>query len=127
MSFARNHSRRCFSGDAPKQLPGKYSQWATMKRAGAMSDAIAAASVPMEAASVSISDCRHWLKSKCYVGKMTRIREEVGSRTAPRNLKRFLESINWDKERPRDRYRQIIARKRGHPEAIDRFKILPQG
>jgi SRSO17 transposase len=37
---------------------------------------------------------------------------------APRTLQRFLESINWNEEKVRDRCQQIIARDHAHDEAI---------
>lgn len=39
-------------------------------------------------------------------------------RTAPRTLQRFLESIQWDEEKLRDRCQQIVAKDHAHPEAI---------
>jgi len=40
------------------------------------------------------------------------------SKTAPRTLQRFLESIKWDEEQLRNRCQQIIVRDHAHPEAI---------
>ena len=37
---------------------------------------------------------------------------------APRTLQRFLESIQWNEEKLRDRCQQIIARDHAHPDAI---------
>lgn len=42
----------------------------------------------------------------------------LGFRTAPRTLQRFLESIQWDEEKLRDRCQQIVAKDHAHPEAI---------
>lgn len=42
----------------------------------------------------------------------------LGFRAAPRTLQRFLESIQWDEERLRDRCQQIVARDHAHAEAI---------
>lgn len=39
-------------------------------------------------------------------------------RTAPRSLQGFLESINWNKEKARDKRQQILAKDHAHPEAI---------
>ena len=39
-------------------------------------------------------------------------------KTAPRTLQRFLESIQWDEEKLRDRCQQIVAKDHAHPEAI---------
>lgn len=39
-------------------------------------------------------------------------------RTAPRTLQRFLESIQWDEHKLRNRCQQIIAREHAHCEAI---------
>lgn len=38
--------------------------------------------------------------------------------TAPRTLQRFLESIQWNEEKLRDRCQQIVAQDHAHPEAI---------
>ena len=38
--------------------------------------------------------------------------------TAPRTLQRFLESIQWDEQKLRDRCQQIVAKDYAHPEAI---------
>lgn len=38
--------------------------------------------------------------------------------TAPRTLQRFLESIQWDEHKLRDRCQQIVATEHAHPEAI---------
>jgi SRSO17 transposase len=38
--------------------------------------------------------------------------------TAPRTLQRFLESVQWDEERLRDRVQWIVARDHAHPHAI---------
>ena len=35
-------------------------------------------------------------------------------KTAPRTLQRFLESIKWDEEKPRDRCQQIVAKEHAH-------------
>ena len=35
--------------------------------------------------------------------------------TAPRTLQRFLESIQWDEQKLRDRCQQIVAKDHGHP------------
>jgi SRSO17 transposase len=40
------------------------------------------------------------------------------SGTAPRTLQRFLESVQWDEQKLRDRCQQIVAREHAHPEAI---------
>ncbi len=40
------------------------------------------------------------------------------SRTAPRTLQRFLESVKWDEEKLRDRCQEIVAQVHAHPEAI---------
>jgi SRSO17 transposase len=42
----------------------------------------------------------------------------LNSRTAPRTLQRFLESIKWDEEELRDRCQEIVAKDHAHPEAI---------
>lgn len=39
-------------------------------------------------------------------------------KTAPRTLQRFLESIQWDEEKLRDRCQQIVAKDHAHPDAI---------
>jgi len=39
-------------------------------------------------------------------------------KTAPRTLQRFLESIQWDEEKLRNRCQQIIVKDHPHPEAI---------
>ena len=39
-------------------------------------------------------------------------------KTAPRTLQRFLESIEWDEEKLRNRCQQIIVKDHTHPEAI---------
>ena len=39
-------------------------------------------------------------------------------KTAPRTLQRFLESIQWDEEKLRDRCQQIVAKDHAHCEAI---------
>jgi len=38
--------------------------------------------------------------------------------TAPRTLQRFLESIQWDEDKLRDRCQQMVATDHAHPEAI---------
>jgi SRSO17 transposase len=38
--------------------------------------------------------------------------------TPPRTLQRFLESVQWDEERLRDRVQWIVARDHSHPQAI---------
>jgi len=38
--------------------------------------------------------------------------------TAPRTLQRFLESVQWDEQRLRDRQQQFVAREHAHPQAI---------
>ena len=38
--------------------------------------------------------------------------------TAPRTLQRFLESVQWDEQRLRDRTQWIVARDHSHPQAI---------
>ena len=38
--------------------------------------------------------------------------------TPPRTLQRFLESVQWDEERLRDRVQWIVARDHAHPHAI---------
>ncbi len=40
------------------------------------------------------------------------------SKTAPRTLQRFLESIKWDEEQLRNRCQQIVVRDHVHPESI---------
>jgi len=39
-------------------------------------------------------------------------------KTAPRTLKCFLESVQWDEEKLRDRCQQIVAQDHAHPEAL---------
>jgi SRSO17 transposase len=38
--------------------------------------------------------------------------------TPPRTLQRFLESVQWDEQRLRDRQQQFVAREHAHPKAI---------
>jgi len=38
--------------------------------------------------------------------------------TPPRTLQRFLESVQWDEQRLRDRQQQFVAREHAHPRAI---------
>jgi SRSO17 transposase len=38
--------------------------------------------------------------------------------TPPRTLQRFLESVQWDEQRLRDRQQQFVAREHAHPQAI---------
>ena len=38
--------------------------------------------------------------------------------TKPRTLQRFLESIQWDEEKLRDRCQYIVAKQHAHPDAI---------
>ena len=40
------------------------------------------------------------------------------SKTAPRTLQRFLESIKWNEEKLRNRCHRIIVKDHAHPEAI---------
>ncbi len=62
---------------------------------------------------------------KVYVqGQLSNVHRKTAEAIAllfgkpPRTVQRFLESIQWDEEKLRDRCQQIVAREHAHPEAI---------
>jgi hypothetical protein len=57
-------------------------------------------------------------KEIAAIGRKLSVFLALRFKTPPRTLQRFLESIQWDEEKLRDRCQQIVARDHATPEAI---------